>query len=56
MEKPSGVVLVVCSAASFVLSYTSTRIPALGTEESWNDISNLAPVRDCPLIQVCSLA
>ena len=28
-EKPGGVVLVVCSPASFFLSYTSTRIPAI---------------------------
>jgi len=64
MEKPGGVVLVV-SPASFFLSYTSTRIPAIriirifpppGTEESWNDISNLAPRRDFLLIRACSLA
>jgi len=50
MEKPGGVVRVVCSPASFFLSYTSTRIPAIriirmfpppGTKESWDDISNL---------------
>ena len=49
----------------FFLSYTSTRIPAiriirifstLGTEESWDDISNLAPRRDFLLIRACSLA
>ena len=65
MEKPGGVVLVVCSPASFFLSYTSTRIPAIriirifpppGTEESRDDISNLAPRRDSLLIQECSLA
>jgi len=64
MEKPGGVVLVVCSPASFFLSYTSTRIPAIriirifppGTEESWDDISNLVPRRDFLLIRACSLA
>jgi len=65
MEKPGGIVLVVCSPASFLLSYTSTRIPAIriirifpppGTEESWDDISNLAPRRDFLLIWACSLA
>jgi len=43
MEKPAGIVLVVCFPASFFLSYTSTPIPAIriirifpppGTEES----------------------
>jgi len=65
MEKPGGVVLVVCSPASFFLSYTSTRIPAIriirifpppSTEESWDDISNLAPRRDFLLIRAFSLA
>ena len=51
--------------ASFFPPYTSTRIPAIriirifpppGTEESWDDISNLAPRRDFLLIQACSLA
>jgi len=65
MEKPGGVVLVICSPASFFLSYTSTRIPAIriirifpppGTEESWDDISNLALRRDSLLIRACSLA
>ena len=60
MEKPGGVVLVVCSPASFLLSYTSNRIPAIriitifpprGTEESWDDISNLVPRRDFLLIR-----
>ena len=65
VEKPGGVVLVVCSPASSFLSYTSTLIPAIriirifpppGTEGSWDDISNLALRRDFLLIWACSLA
>ena len=61
MEKPGGVVLVVCSTGYFFLSYTSTQIPAIriirifsppGTAESWDDISNLATRQDFLLIQV----
>ena len=49
----------VCAPKSFFLSYTSTRVSAIriirifpppGTEESWDDISNLAPRRDSLLI------
>lgn len=49
----------------FVLSYTSPRIPATriigiilppGTDESWDDIGDLAPRCDFLLIQAYSLA
>jgi len=65
MEKPGGVVLVVCSTGHFFLSYTSTQIPAIriirifsppGTAESWDHISNLATRQDFLLIQVGYLA
>jgi len=41
MEKPSSVVLVVCSPASFFLSYTSTRIPTVRifpTSRDWGKL------------------
>jgi len=50
MEKSGGVVLVLCSPASFFLSYISTRIPGIriiiifpppGTEESGDHITIL---------------
>jgi len=55
-----------CARCMFPCFFFSiTRIPAiriirifppLGTEESWDDISNLAPRRDFLLIRACSLA